>query len=152
MSCKIVCKNSQMTCNFRRGSWEVSKKVEYLTVGPLELPEKLCGGWWVGGGLFDFTVSKVQVLLDLKTLDLTLDFDLTLDLDFRLTTLTNFAFLPCLYCIITQNILYRFKINTNKTWVSLVSTFHFYLYILCREEKYQVLTFSRKIKSGTWQK
>ena len=36
----------------------------------------------VGGWLYDNSVSKVQVLLDLKTLDLTLDFD------FRLWTWT----------------------------------------------------------------
>ena len=64
-----------MTCNSSRGSCEVSKKVLHLTVGPLEVV------WWVGG-LFDNTVSKVQVLLDFRLLDLTLDFD------FRLWTWT----------------------------------------------------------------
>ena len=50
-------------------------------ITPLEVFEKFLGGWWVGG-LYDNTVSKVQVLLDLNTLDLTLAFD------FRLWTWT----------------------------------------------------------------
>ena len=54
----------------------------HLTVGTLEVLEKLCGGWVVGGGLYDNTVSKVQVLLDFRLLDFTLDFD------FRLWTWT----------------------------------------------------------------
>ena len=48
--------------------------------------KKLCGGgggggWWVGW-LYDFSVSKVQVLVDFRLLDFTLDFD------FRLWTWT----------------------------------------------------------------
>ena len=56
--------------------------VQQSLIGHLEVIEKFTVVVVGGGGLFDFTVSKVQVLLDLKTLDL------TLDLDFRLWTWT----------------------------------------------------------------
>ena len=106
----IFRKELQMTCNSSRGSWEVSKKVKHLTVGPLEVFEKFTGGWhrrlyggwhrrlfggwhrrlfggWhrrLYGGLFDFTVSQSpSPRLCFGLLDLDLDFRLTIANDLK---------------------------------------------------------------------